>query len=159
MKGMTCVAFAAALAATMTACESYPAEPFSAQSLATARLAGDFQAQTAVFTSPFDPALQFDVISQDGQLQFGLHGDGRFTSALAVPGRPVLTRTGGVVIAGDRLIFTDDGGIGSRTVPFTFDGRELRFVDPGLAFDFNGAGTLQPAVLDVVLVRQASARF
>jgi hypothetical protein len=120
--------------------------------MATARLAGDWQAETAVFTAGSVPAAQFDVISQDGQLQLRMR-DGRFIQSVLAPGRAVLTRTGTVLVAGDHLVLTDDGGIGSRSIPFSFDGRALRFRDPGHTFDFDGTGVFRPAVLDVVLIR------
>lgn len=121
--------------------------------LATARLAGEFTAETAVFTDAADPDNRFDVISQDGELRFDLDRDGRFVETLVVPGREVFVRTGSIAVSGDRLNVRDDGIDQVRVVPFEFDGRVLTFRDPGVSFDFDGAGSLRPAVLDTRLVR------
>jgi hypothetical protein len=150
MKAMTTLAALVALGG-QAAC-SGGADPFAPPLLAPARLAGSYTAQSAIFTSTFNPSTQFNVISQDGEFRFDL-GSGRFASTLTLPGQQPLVRTGDVVIAGDRLILTDDGATASRTFPFTMEARTLRFTDPVQTFDFDGSGVLRPAALSVVLVR------
>jgi hypothetical protein len=121
--------------------------------LARARLAGEFDARAALLTAAQNPSMRVDVISQDGQFRFNL-GDGRFSSQLVVPGRTNVLRSGTAVIVGDRLVLADDGSVGSRSIPFTFDSGVLRMTDPTFAFDFNNVGLSLPAVLTAELVRR-----
>jgi hypothetical protein len=133
-------------------CHTEP-QGVTAPLLGRARLAGAFDARVALLTAMQDPRLRVDVISQDGQFRFDL-GEGRFTSQLVVPERTDVLRTGTAVIVGDRLVLTDDGSIGSRTIPFTFDAGVLRLTDPTFAFDFSNVGLALPAVLTAELVRR-----
>jgi hypothetical protein len=134
------------------ACQGEPSG-ISRPLLARARVAGEFDARSALLTAAQDPTMRLDVISQDGQFRFNL-ADGRFSSQLVVPGQLDVQRAGMAEIRGDRLILTDVGSTSSRSIPFTLDAGVLRMTDPTFAVDFNNVGLTLPAVLTAELVRR-----
>jgi hypothetical protein len=140
------------LVAAAAACQGEPSG-ISAPLLARARVAGEFDARSALLTAAQNPGMQLDVISQDGQFRFNL-GDGEFSSQLLVPGRLDVLRAGTAEIRGDRLILTDVGSTTSRSIPFTFNAGVLRLTDPTFSIDFTNGGVTLPAVLTAELVRR-----
>jgi len=117
---------------------------------------GSWHATKLEYVSVANPSTKVDVIGQGATLTVQFNGGGGYTSTLTMPGEAQEITTGTWEASVDvfTMRWTEGAFTNEMQFDWTMSGSTLTLVGATSDFDFAGTGELQPAKLNVTLVRQ-----
>ncbi|WP_411030049.1 hypothetical protein [Spongiimicrobium sp. 3-5] len=120
-------------------------------------ISGNWTATRAVFSlTATGPVQEVDIVAEGGSATLSIQSNGRFTLSILEAGEPNDTSSGNLCIDIDILVVSFDGDAPEDYDFFGIDfiqGSNNMTIGGPAEFDFNDDGTLQPANIQLDLIR------
>jgi len=117
-------------------------------------LAGTWKATTAVFVSQSNSSLRTDVVAQQTTVVLVLQSAGTYTFTMTDPGKAPNATSGTWGASSDVLTLKQTGMSFEIQFDMTQSGSNLTLNGGHVQFDFGADGSVEEAILNMMLVRQ-----